>query len=386
MPSGTVAVPASAVSVVITGAFGASYQVDDATTSWLTEVAVSLKTPTSFTLTFSTPVPLIGGQIDYSVNVTPPAAIGGEFLSAGTIVTNVRDEIPDPVYDAADNPLPDANGLQRASTLYRWLNQGVKEAARLMGGILVEDWLAVPQVAFQPWYTLDPKWIRVDGAFSNQWPIDTVTIREIDVIWPNTSLMTSQSLFGYYRHRGSGLEFGLWPVPAVTDPTTTLVGAITATGPDPIVVASTTGWLSFGYIKIENEIIQYQRLATGPDGARTLTRGVCGTTAAAHPDGAVVQHLALWVKGPRTPAAVSSSLSLIELPLDVGMVLEKYLLARCRGADEEYEERTRLMSEFTQNCKEIRADPNRKEQAWQVRSFGEATVGPLIWGGQAIRP
>src|SRR5205807_9893296 len=135
MPSGTIAVPAFATPVVVMGCFGAAYLVEDATPSWLTEVGVSAKTPTAFTLTFNTPAPALGGQVDWSVNATPAAALTGDFLSAGTIVTNVRDEIPDPVYDASDTPLPDVNGLQRASTLYRWLDQGVKEAARLMGTI-----------------------------------------------------------------------------------------------------------------------------------------------------------------------------------------------------------------------------------------------------------
>lgn len=386
MPSGTVAVLANAVSVVVTGAFGASYQVDGADPSWLTEVGVSVKTPTSFTLTFNTAVPAIGGQVDWSVNVTPPAALAGGFLSAGTIVSNVRDEIPDPVYDAADNPLPDANGLQRASTLYRWLNQGVKEAARLMGSILVEDWIAVPQVGFQPWYAIDPKWVKIDAGFSNQWPLDTITVRESDVIWPSTSVTTSQSLFGFYRKRAAQLEFGLWPIPTVTDPSTTLAGALTAGGPDPVLLTSTAGFLSYGYFKIEDEIVQYQRLSTAPAGARTISRGVCGTTAVPHANGTPVQHLGLWLKGPRAPATISSSLSLIELPIDVGMVLEKYLLARCRGADEEYDERAKLMKEFQAECLAIKADPTRKESAWQVRAFGEASVGPLVWGGQAIRP
>src|SRR5205807_2225674 len=134
-------------------------------------------------------------------------------------------------------------------------DQGVKEAARLMGTILIEDWLAVPQVGFQPWYALDPKWTKVDAGFSNQWPLDVITIRENDVIWPNTSITVSQSLFGYYRKRADHLEFGLWPIPTVTDPSTTLATPMTATGPDPALLTSTAGWLSFGYFQVDGEIV-----------------------------------------------------------------------------------------------------------------------------------
>ena len=387
MTSGTIAVPANAVSVVVAGAFGsATYLVDSATPSWLTEVQVSLKTATSFTLTFNVPAPAGGGAVDWSVATTTVVLPATTAVLAGTIVNNVRDEIPDPVYDAGGNPAPDADGgIVRASSLYRWLTAGISEAARLMGGPIIEDWTALAQIARQPWYALDPLFIKVSRAFSNQWAIDHITLAETDVIWPSSSIISEQSLWGYYRKRAERLEFGLYPAPEVSDPSTTLVGAITASSPDPIVLASTANFLSFGYVRIENEIVQHQELRTGPTGIGVISRGVCGTTAASHPDGAAVQHLGLWVKGQRSPARVTGSTSVIELPVDVANLLETYLLARCRRSENEFGEATALLNEFRQECARIRADPMRQESAWQIAAFGERTVGPLAWGS-VIRP
>jgi hypothetical protein len=185
---------------------------------------------------------------------------------------------------------------------------------------------------------------------------------------------------------GAQLQFGLFPVPSVSDPSTTLVGSIAAGGVDPIALTSTAQFLAFGYVQIDQEIIQYQRLSTGPVGIQTISRGVCGTTATTHTAGATVQHLGLWLKGPRRPLEIVNSLSVIELPGDVQMILETYLLARVRGSENEYDERDRLMKEFHAACAGVKADPTRKQQAWQVRPFGEATVGPMVWGGTTIRP
>jgi hypothetical protein len=302
-------------------------------------------------------------------------------FTAGTVINAVRDLIPDPSYDANGNPLPDANGgLFRAASLYRWLDTLVRRAARLSGAIIV-DWTALQLVATQPWYALDDRFLTISDAFSNQFAIDTITLTEGDVIWPSTSAAASQSLWGYLRRGGNHLEFGLWPVPSVADPATTLVGGITAGAPDPIVLASTAGFLSYGYVKIGTEIIQYQKLVTGPAGIGVLSRGACGTTAAVHNNNDAVTHLGLWCKGARTPALISASTSVIELPPDIIDLLEDALLARCRSSEQEFSEGSRLLQAFDTACKEVRADPMRKENQGQIRAYGDERVGPLYGGG-----
>jgi hypothetical protein len=304
--------------------------------------------------------------------------------TAGTIVNNVRDKAPDPIYTGTypnEVPQPDADGgLIRAQTLYRWLDSGVRVLAQAIGAS-VEDWIALPQVAYQPNYVLPVGFLTIKAGFSNQWPIDTITMVEEDAIWPSTSLAVSQSLNGYLHKVTDHLEFGLWPVPALADPTTTLALAINASTTAAVQLAATTNFLSFGYIQIDSEIIQYQRVSTAPVGVSVITRGACGTTAEIHSLGATVQHLGLWLKGTRTPAAISASTSVIELPPDITMHLETLLLSAFRQAENEHEEARSLRGDFDKVVANLKGDPTRKENTGQIAPYGEPRVGPLYGGG-----
>src|SRR3989442_227477 len=215
--------------------------------------------------------------------------------------------------------------------------------------------------------------------------------------------MLAQSIWGFCRKRSDHLELGLWPAPAISDVTTTLSTGIGAGvgygragygtggfgGPaplDPIPLTDTTGFLPYGYVQIDQEIIQYQRLTTAPIGVGVVSRGVCGTSIADHATGATVRHLGLWVKGSRNPATIVNSLSVVELPADVTAHLETYLLARCRRSENEHQEARALMKEFDDKCKELRADPTRKENQGQIVAYGSPKLGPLYWKGAILRP
>jgi len=304
--------------------------------------------------------------------------------TAGTIVMNVTDIVPDPHYDDVGNPTPDADtNFIRAQTLYRWLNDAVRVAAQAIDAGII-DWIALPQRAGQPYYNVPSQFMDLQSGFSNQWPIDKISLLEEDVIWPSTSQAAGQALWGYYRKRADFLQFGLWPVPGTTDPVTTLAGGIGASGADPIALASTLNFLSFGYVQIDNEIINYQQVVG--NSLAVISRGSCGTTAASHANGATVQHLGLWLKGKRTAAQITSSTSLVELPDDIVSHVETYLLARCRMSENEHAEGRNLMNDFEKACKALRGDPTRKTNQGQIRAYGEPVIGPLGWNGQVIVP
>ena len=306
---------------------------------------------------------------------------------AGQVVNTVRDLAPDPVY-LAGVPQPDTDGgLIRAQSLYRFLDDGVKLLARACGAI-IEDWTALAQVVGQPFYPVDAKWYALDDGFSQQWRLDRVSLQEVDTIWPSTPRTMSQSLAGFYRKRANYLEFSLYPIPSLSDPATTLSAnlGLTSALTDVLQVAATTRFLTYGYVGIDSEVIAYQQLSSAPVGVTLLTRGVCGTTATTHTAGATVQHLGLWLKGERNPTQVVNSTSVLEVPDDVIPYLNTYLLAQFRRAENEHEEARALMKEFKEFCDGIRADPFRKENRGVIRAYGEAVVGPLVWGGEVIRP
>lgn len=387
---GSADVTLAATSVVVTGGFVLPYDVivqPRATAAWNTNATVTAKTATSFTVNFSVAAPA-GAAIDYFVIALAPEPAGrGGATLAGDIVNSVRDEIPDPVFEAVtDQPLPDTNGgLFRASTLYRWIDEAVRILSRLSGSV-IEDWTAIPQTAAQPWYAVDPKFIDVKSGFSNQFPIDLTSFVEEAFIWPSTSRAAGQSLWGGYRKRSDHLEVALWPVPEATDPTTTLSANLAASGVDPIGLAATTDFLSFGYVQIDQEIIQYQTLAA--TSIATISRGVCGTTQAAHNAGAGVRHLGLWLKGNRAPGTVCAASSVVELPVDLTPVLTMYVMAKAARSQQEFGEAKSLMESFNRECAGIRADPMRKVAVGQIKAFGEPGIGSIYWpgGGGVIVP
>ncbi len=387
--SNSIPVALGAVTVVVTGVFNLPYQVSVTTSApggWVTSLDVREKTATSFRVDFAVPAPA-GASIDYFIVVAAPPVGEGEL--AGSLITNIRDEIPDPVYDSHGNPLPDQDGgLVRASTLYGWLDDGVRIMARAVGAI-IEDWTAVAQSLRQPWYQLNPRFNTITDGFSNQWPLDIVAVDEGAVIWPSTGQAVSQSLWGYIRRRTASLQVGLWPIPALTDPLVTLLIPIGTSGVNHLTFDSVDNFLSFGYIQIDDEIIQYQQIRPSPAvGVRILSRGVCGTTPQSHVAGAAVQHLGLWLKGTRSPLKIVNSLSPVELPLDIISEVKTYVLARVRGMENEFEERARLMKIFDAKCSELRADPTRKENMGRIPSYGSPRIGPIYFpaGGGVVLP
>ena len=65
-------------------------------------------------------------------------------VTAGSIINSIRDQMPDPVYDDAGNPLPDVDGsFLRVQSLYRWLSDAIREMSR-RANWLIPDWYALP--------------------------------------------------------------------------------------------------------------------------------------------------------------------------------------------------------------------------------------------------
>lgn len=260
---------------------------------------------------------------------------------AGTIINNVRDLIPDPVYSLSV-PQPDADGgLFRAQTLYRWLDDGVRLMTSAAGYNLT-DWTAVAAIANQPVYPIDPLFLVIDQAYSSQLRCRLINQTLMDAIYPGRGTQ-SKARTAYVNRVTGQVELGFQPVPSAADPATTLNGGISATDTS-IVLASTAGFLSYGFVLIESELVRYQSIS-----ANTLnqcTRGMGGTAAVAHLTGVAATHCSLWVKGSRSPMTITDSTSVVEVPLAWVSLLNLYLLGMCRNSENEFGEGGRLLKEF----------------------------------------
>jgi hypothetical protein len=382
MPSGTISVVAGAINVVVVGAFGTSSYQAFAQPAWTTTVTISAKAPSQFTVSFGTPAPPGGETLDWQVLTgAVPVPPTPTCITAGTIMTRMRAKIPDSVF-VNEVPQPEMDGKFRAQTIYAWMDDALQVLTQKTGWTLT-DWWAMPQVRYQPYYDVDARWTNVEGAFSNQWPLDLHIIDEIDTIWPNTQgPMATQPLSCYVRNLGNFMKAGLWPTPPASDPQTTLIGALSDTGTEFITVADRTNFLSYGYIQIDQELIQYQQISGDPIGTLSvLTRGLGGTTPAVHADGATVQHLGFWIKGRRQPTAIQNSTSCIELPRGWLSHLETYVLANCRMEQKRFGEGDKLMQNFERACAGISADPQWRQQTWLLPAYGTPKLGPIYFPG-----
>ena len=292
---------------------------------------------------------------------------------ASTIINNVRDLIPDQVY-VGDTPQPDTDGNIRATTLYRWLDDGVRIMTGQLGWTLT-DWTAAPAVTGQPIYSLNALFQVLDQAYANQLKCRLLSQPDADSIFPGRGT-EAQAVTAYVFRATDHLDLGFLPVPNYDDPATTLNGGINASVTS-IAVTSSAGFLPFGFVFIESELVQYQLIS-----ANTLlacTRGTGGTVAASHAGGAAVTHCSFWVKGSRSPSSITASTSLVEVPLGWVSLLNTYVLSQARQFQGEYQVSQALLMEFTQLVGEIRQTFGGREPV-TARAMAEtpATVGVPI--------
>jgi hypothetical protein len=302
---------------------------------------------------------------------------------AGDIINAVRDLGPDPVYNEEGEPQPDEDGsFLRASTLYRWLSNGIRELARRANWV-VQDWTAVPQVSREGIYKLPYRFANIDAVFCNKYRL--AHLDEVHTIYP--SFASAQPLWYATHHRSDHVELALWPVPNMTDPRVTLMHTM-----DPLAttidLSSTAGFMSPGWLRIENEIIQYSALVSELDplatqpGVRIIRRGVGGSAAALHFAGVAAEHCAIWVRGWRAPNTVRQAIDCVEVPFAFQAPLEVYLLSKYREAEQDRQGAVSLMQEFVAFVEDFRNDPTWQQTGWpsQVAAYGTPALGGLAYG------
>lgn len=312
---------------------------------------------------------------------------------AGELITSVRDQIPDPVYTDDGTALPDTDGsFLRAQSLYRWLTNGIRELTRRSNWVVL-DWTALPQAHSQHVYSLDRRFINVDGVFVNQYRL--LHLDELHTIYPSQAI--AQPLWFSWHHRSDHLELSMYPAPDRVEPVANLMTTI-----DPLAgeipVSSVAGFLPFGYVQIGDEILLYNQLVTPPvpvppalpgnPSIRVVKRGMCGTHAGFHYAGTSVIHLSIWCRGMRVPSAVTRSTDCVELPLAFLAPLETYLLSQVKRAEQDMGSAQGLMQEFVAMTNDILNDPGWQQPPFpmQARAYGEYAGGSGLFYGRVVVP
>jgi len=295
--------------------------------------------------------------------------------TAASIINSVRDQIPDPVYNDAGEPEPDLDGsFLRAQTLYRWLTNGILEISR-MANFLVPDWYALPSVNMGESYTIDSKYVSVEAVWVNQ--LRCVYLDENWRIYPSSYV--GQPLSYSMNRRAGAFDISLYSAPNQTDPVTALTVAMSEANVTQFTVADATGFLSYGWVRIEGELIEYRLVNATTKVVSVLRRGRAGTKARTHEIGAPVTHCSMWLKGQRRPLPVYVSTDIVEIPSVFLAPLELYVLSKVREAEQSRAEAKSLYQDFIQACKDICGDPvwQQLDGTFAVQAYGGWHGGPI---------
>lgn len=290
--------------------------------------------------------------------------------TADEIITSVRGLIPDPV---ADN---DSDGAFSASLIRQWINDAMDEISGNVPCVL--DWSGVQSIQGMDLYEMDSSVLTIQQLWYDLWPcwqtpeLDTTFVTKVG----------GRSYFFGPHSVGAFPRLHVWPACDRTGLSTTLSAGITSTA-TTIGLTSVTGLKDYGYLKIDNEIITYRTLGTSS--VSNVLRGQAGTTAASHLISAPVTELNIMFKFSRLATHVTSKTSVIEIPKPLIPLIEMYVMANVRQAEQEYQESRGLRKEFEGGLKKAADSLALKtpRQGMQVRS---EPPGPYLYFGRVYVP
>lgn len=229
-----------------------------------------------------------------------------------------------------------------ASTVYSWLNEGLSELSRAVGGLL--DYCGVPTSVGQPLYVAPGEWLEIsDVWYGGYWvqggkraeffrrnTVNSAILSRVVV-----SVFTDKQVIevNYQPNRSSG-------VTATTAP-------MTATDTSVAIANSGAFLLPFGFAQIGTEIVAYASLAGGA--LSGLIRGLGSSVAQAWPSTTTVTELSLFWCGKRlfgvkySPGQASTQL---QAPQGWGSILPLWMLAQAKSAEQDVKASEELKKSF----------------------------------------
>jgi hypothetical protein len=288
----------------------------------------SVAAATGFTVTFSS----VLGATSYRIYFGTASGAQDKFVAASASpvsVTSLASASAGAPPSRGTAWLPDTDGsFVSAFTLYRWLNEGLKMFGRVTGGIM--DYTAFQTTTQTGVYQLGGQWLKFTHGWFDGWPIaigakhDTFQKTRVQGI-TNVAVPFKQNDVQFVE---------LWPIPNRTALSTTLNGAVTATDTSATLTSVLLG-LDHGFLLIEDELCYYGQIS-GNDVVQ-LVRGLGGTAAVAHTDGATVKEANFRLAGYRMPEtyAVGDSAKTLAVPPAWEALLPRYLLSRYKEAEQD---------------------------------------------------
>jgi hypothetical protein len=322
----------------------------------------------------SQPGGLAGSEIQFTESATSPFTVSAVPTGFG---------IP-PARSTAY--LLDSDGpIFGASTLYSWLNEGLSEFSRVVGGVL--DYAGVPTVVGQPMYVCPGTWLSItDVWYGGYWVKggqraeffrrNSVTSSVLSRV--TISVNTDQQVIevGYQPDRTSG------------------VAATTANmlATDTSVAINNSGafLLPFGFAQFSGplgtEIVAYASTAGGF--LTGLIRSLGASTAQAWPSGTTVTELSLFWCGKRTfgiKYSPGQSAVTLQAPHGWASILPTWMLAQAKKAEQDVKGGLELEEAFFKQAQEwFRSNKGVASRIQVGGSYNTPTFSDSVAGGIII--
>ena len=271
--------------------------------------------------------------------------------------------------------LPDSDGdAISAGIMFRWLNDALKLASQVCGGLL--DYGGLGTVNGVPQYIAPGEWKRISSLWYDGYPLgmddsgnyfrrNSITASILASV--ATSLLTDRMM----------LE--VWPQPARTSAQTTLASQLLATDTQAVLTSAAGFLLTNGFVQIGSEIMSYSQIVGNT--LKNLVRGLSGTVAALVAGGGAVTEMNIFWQGWRRYAPAfqpGDSLKTIPVPVGWETQLFKYGLGRAKLAQQGVGDYAKLEQDFIKSLRELFP---ASDVSTGPRQLGEPTYGLETFGG-----
>lgn len=254
------------------------------------------------------------------------------------------------------------------------INEALDEWSAVTEEIVQENAIAVVSKQFDyPAPTTDIiKIINATFIQTGEFPLEVINQNELqDYGGYNLRYKSPVPMALVYEGNNAGYRIRLFPAPGSTSQATTLNGGINGSV-TTIVLTSTSGMRTAGWVMIDSEKILYQDLDTTTNSLLLCRRGMAGTTAAAHLNLAAVTQMDLhYVYSKRATQLVSGS-DVPEIDVRYHYLLADGALATALRLDNREDEAvvverkwmSELMRAKAQIARVRKATPNNFLQGW----------------------
>src|SRR5208337_32802 len=227
--------------------------------------------------------------------------------------------------------LPDLDGdAISASTMFRFLNDALKLASQISGGLL--DYSGVGSLSGVPQYIVNGEWKKVASCWYDGYPLamdDNGNYFRRNSITASVLSSVAMSTFN------NQMMIEVWPQPSRTAGITTLAAQILIGQTSAQLTSAAQFLLTNGFVQIGSEIMSYSQI--NGNTLLNLQRALGGTVQSVIPAGSLVNELNLFWSGWRmyNPNFIPGQSNLvIPAPLGWETALFKYMLGRCKLAEQ----------------------------------------------------